>query len=79
MKPSYHMSAGKKLAMEESTANIRKFTKIKKHLKTSNIFYVGINFCVQGTFFLQEFIFGKGVKTFYLREKCLHKGSKYHF
>ena len=45
------MSASKKLVMEESTVNIRKFTKIKKYLKTSNIFYVGINFCVQGTFF----------------------------
>ena len=39
------MIASKQLVMEESTVNIKKFTKIKKkYLKTSNIFYVGINF-----------------------------------
>ena len=45
----------------------------------SNVFYAGINFCVQGTFFSRNSFLKKGVKTFSLREKCLHKGSKYHF
>ena len=58
------MSASKKLVMEQSTVNIKKFTEIKRYLKTFNIFYIGTSFCVQGTFFS--------------RNSCLEKGSK-HF
>ena len=44
------MSASKTLVMEESTVNIKKFTKIKRYLKTFNIFYVGISFACKERF-----------------------------
>ena len=43
-----------------------------------SVFYLGVNFCVQGRFSSRNSFFGEVVKTFYLREKCLYKGFKYH-